>query len=549
MLSFFNADVILTALKPQLKSTTAEDVANSLYYFHLNTEEDARFMSDEHSMRGDEEDHLEVVQKPFPRKPLPDTARSSFDFNRQMSAVPEPLSISFTNRKLERKALGSEMQKTVMSPVKAESEEFQKKPLGPRSIFSESSVSRKPLPDADTLHLSSGSLMQGTTFSNEVLGDSGLSVSSPSISPVPKKSFSITVIRRDASSGAQWNIGTVFGESHDQEPKSPSSKKSYFDISVHLTAPGYTRFRDSQTNSHHQATPQQLSYDQHSLAPEAGFDRQIRMEGISFWDRSKQHKRAQSDMPGMHKTTRGRSGSTASPELDGFTADPIQTHDSGAKGYVFTSPWGGRCKFATSSSGRSLKCKHTLPGPVSSSNMSDSSSSQVIVSELRFNLPSLAMFQSPLSPTLGSRENDSRHFHIPKFSHIRSRLSPDKPRPPLPPRPHAASNGPMYPSDDERPPLPPRPHSNFHDEPSDDDDNIREGSDRLHPFLHNARSSSDEGDGRLDLTLGQEMAGGGNRGKRVKLGKLIIMDEGSKMLDLIVAANMGIWWSVWESTT
>ena len=46
--------------------------------------------------------------------------------------------------------------------------------------------------------------------------------------------------------------------------------------------------------------------------------------------------------------------------------------------------------------------------------------------------------------------------------------------------------------------------------------------------------------------LGRERAGGGNRGKRAKLGKLLVHDEGLKMLDLVVAANMGIWWQAWE---
>lgn len=46
--------------------------------------------------------------------------------------------------------------------------------------------------------------------------------------------------------------------------------------------------------------------------------------------------------------------------------------------------------------------------------------------------------------------------------------------------------------------------------------------------------------------LGKEKAGGGNRGKRAKLGKLLVHDEGLKMLDLVVAANMGIWWQAWE---
>ena len=66
------------------------------------------------------------------------------------------------------------------------------------------------------------------------------------------------------------------------------------------------------------------------------------------------------------------------------------------------------------------------------------------------------------------------------------------------------------------------------------------------PFLYTPRSSSEEKE-RLDLSIGREKAGGGSRGKRAKLGKLIIHDEGIKMLDLVIAANMGVLWSVWES--
>lgn len=53
-------------------------------------------------------------------------------------------------------------------------------------------------------------------------------------------------------------------------------------------------------------------------------------------------------------------------------------------------------------------------------------------------------------------------------------------------------------------------------------------------------------DGRIDLTLGQERAGGGFGGKQAKLGKLIIEPEGLKMLDLLVAANIGLWWRAYE---
>lgn len=55
-------------------------------------------------------------------------------------------------------------------------------------------------------------------------------------------------------------------------------------------------------------------------------------------------------------------------------------------------------------------------------------------------------------------------------------------------------------------------------------------------------------DGNIDLSLGQERAGGGFGGKQAKLGKLIIEDEGQKMLDLVVAANMALWWRAYERT-
>jgi NADH dehydrogenase (ubiquinone) Fe-S protein 8 len=65
---------------------------------------------------------------------------------------------------------------------------------------------------------------------------------------------------------------------------------------------------------------------------------------------------------------------------------------------------------------------------------------------------------------------------------------------------------------------------------------------------HRQESSDDEEeeDVALDLSLGRESAGGGRRGNRAKLGKLILHDEGQKMMDLVVAANIGVWWATWE---
>jgi hypothetical protein len=66
-------------------------------------------------------------------------------------------------------------------------------------------------------------------------------------------------------------------------------------------------------------------------------------------------------------------------------------------------------------------------------------------------------------------------------------------------------------------------------------------------FKHHGDGDSDE-EGAFDLRLGRERAGGGTSGKKAKMGKLIIYEEGLKMLDLVVAANMGIWWGAWERT-
>ena len=57
-------------------------------------------------------------------------------------------------------------------------------------------------------------------------------------------------------------------------------------------------------------------------------------------------------------------------------------------------------------------------------------------------------------------------------------------------------------------------------------------------------SESEGGHEPLDLSLGREKAGGGRGGQAAKLGKLIIRDEGLKMMDLVVAAGMGVWWGI-----
>jgi hypothetical protein len=62
--------------------------------------------------------------------------------------------------------------------------------------------------------------------------------------------------------------------------------------------------------------------------------------------------------------------------------------------------------------------------------------------------------------------------------------------------------------------------------------------------VDNKRASLD----RMDLSLGQEFAGGGFGGKQAKLGKIVLEDEGIKMMDLLVAVNVGLWWRAYDKS-
>ncbi|KAH8791546.1 hypothetical protein BGZ57DRAFT_751956 [Hyaloscypha finlandica] len=500
-------DIILTTLKPQLKNVTAADVASSLYYCHLNTEDDVRFLEQDQPV--EEQKTAASREKPLPRKPLPESARSSLDLNHQMTSVS-------------------------LSP-QGNQEVSKKNPTASSRLFEETASIRN----------------RATT----------------------DEAFSITLIRRDPSSGTQWNVGNVSGHpapnetNHGGVSPKKKSKKSYFDISVHISTPGYGAFRVPVSTGHaaNSTTDPAISsldkshmgHPQSPVSPNWSFDRQVRMEGSSFWSRPSNQHRTRSDLSGKYTTTHRRSSSGSSggdptdTSLHSYNSG-LDPADSNPKGYMFVSPWGGRCKFATGSGGRSLTLKHTLLAPVSTSNTTDVTSSQQIsahVSELRFNLPSTVLFSSSTIKSASKRSSfDSRTLTTSKFSNLRKKLSPNKPQPPLPTRPHPTSYAAMYPSDEEEgPPLPPR---SFHVTDSSEEGASPPLPTRLHHFPYEMNATHEEeidDDPHLDLSIGQEKAGGGNRGKRAKLGKLVIHHEGFKMLDLVVAANIGVWWSVWES--
>ncbi|KAK1993027.1 hypothetical protein LX36DRAFT_269995 [Colletotrichum falcatum] len=581
-------DVILTTSKPHPKNVTSEDVANSFYYIHLELPND--------SSRPHNPNQAHHAASQTHRLRNPDTPRSSQESTRSVNQIrrkPLPTGAKIPSPPADpvRSHLPPSLPPTPGShpaaagnggygygsgyppgpdPLQPRSAEDRpelpprptsnsppipvRKPVGPRATPTPAPDHAAPFssqppdphrapPSRETSHVPDEptSPARSRRWSRPPVGSSIFRQQSRSPSPnrfhnttaVP---YTLSLIRRDPGSGNQWNIGRV--SSHQLEDAGDDGYEYYsFDsaglsahdrrranapqppINILLESSGYVKFRHMPlrqsvdvARSSSSSLPFANSEDalnqlqqQQQQSFEGGFARQVVMAYTKSWSsniREKFSSRSRSasvgdggltapgSPPGRSKrhTRQLSANSTGSVSSNGSDSGPIITqpgHGLRPRGYVFISPWDGRCEFRTGNAGRSVKCRHVLPMAGGLSNPlapSSSSTHSAAVSELRFNLPSTELFRQE-----GKREQLSGHF---------SRLLKV---------------------------------GNRDGEHSDDDDD----DDPPSPF---------------DLKLGKERAGGGNRGKRAKLGKLIIYPEGLKMLDLVVAANMGVWWGAWEKS-
>ncbi|KAH9995149.1 hypothetical protein F4779DRAFT_607767 [Xylariaceae sp. FL0662B] len=545
-------DIILSTQKPQVKNVTAEDIASSLYYVHLNVPED------------------EVLVPPSQTKP-PTPSRSSEESINQIQRKPVPGKASSILSRVEDGApqvpsgneneapVGVRRYSSMRKPVPTSSSAqpptqthpaphlipphgaIPRKPLGPRSesprktppsirSFEQSPAYQPPPSDEQPPPLPARPGEVPTTAQPK---DPSAPYADKHPPSSPKKRrpftpFSLTLIRRDPSSGQQWNVGKVASfqlenpdlihdEKHQQQP-SPS-------IIIHLETSGYAKFRGMPTHpggdirASLDVRPGSASSAMHlnpldipvSVSASGAFERQVVMAySRSFAENLRQKIRRLSptsdeerpDSP-LARMQQGRRKSVASMasfggEFDGGPGPVITQPAPGLKrrGYTFYSPWGGRCEFVTGNAGRSLRCRHVLPtyggavfnplvdGP-EEKHAEDRAKKTQLISELRFNLPSNELlFVDKRSPEGRVRTRD----------HLQSQFN----------KVIQKTQG-------------------CYDDDSDDE-------------FH------------FDMSLGREKAGGGNRGKRAKMGKLIVCEEGLKMLDLAVAANVGVWWTVWERT-
>lgn len=556
------SDIILSTLKPQLKNVTSADVENSLYYLHLNSpqeleaQREARLTAECRSSSSVQTIQRKPVGTPniivpaqsntqshetspvashertpstvsLLRKPLRSTDQlsSTLDVSQPTSHVasldssPVEAPVATENQHPSQKTSTDSLPSTTRKSVSI--------PAGPRPLATSTISSQTTAVGIEDL---SSRIRDFTAAQTAREQPASTFLESP-LKPTETitHSFSVTVIRRDPPSGAQWNVARLAGWSVvDDKPNlgtrvAPLACRLHHDMMVKMTNPAYNYFHvtPAQRQAQEATTRFYQSASGHvesaALADmveqmKTGYCTSVAMEGNTFWANTKQRARAMSDLT---------IPSEATPEKPAARTD---AKDNTRRGYAFQSIWQGKCKFSTGASGRSLRCTHMGSG---------AHTTEGLLSDLRFSLPLGVDLSKQACTEKGLRLQDQ----------IRNKFASHEVAPPLPPRPVDMVGDATNQDDELLPVLPPRPSNTDDPHDTSEDDQVE----RPVPPSATIPEASAEKDARLDLSIGQEMAGGGNRGKRAKLGKLIIHDEGFKMLDLVVAANMGVFWSVWNS--
>lgn len=504
-------------MKPQQRVVTAQDVESSLYYLHVDSADDEEIrealQATQEAKRlsgiGEYDLRHSTESAGLKRKPLPMSPQLALGTRPEVppKAYPHFQIPDYQSRELSKFA-----RKPLPSPTQEPPVLDAIPPLHPRKLPSPTQgppvmdttsqlPARKPL-GPRPLHLRNSSSDTTESIAEYPAQNEGKQVSDQERA----SDFSITIIRRDPTSGGQWNVGKLtagaaamrrkssLGSSGLQTPQADHS------VSIEISTEGYNRFIDYSA-THSTPEPNQNSHSHSGLdtlrsekfpsysTKRLVFRRQLLLETPRTHSTNQPHRKN-----GIRSSLDSRSSerSTAS-EPPGLMSPP--STPPLLRPWTFQSPWNGTCEFSTGVAGRILKCKHTLPSPANSSGQH--SHSAYTVSELRFNLPGSKVLTKP--PT-------------------------DRKRPPLPTSNSKRSSFLLS--------------SQAHSRSQSLDGRISE-------FRESREEEEEEFEDWMDLSLGREQAGGGMRGKQAKLGKLIVEDEGLKMLDLVVAANMGVWWGVW----
>lgn len=550
-------DVFLTTMKPQKKSVTAQDVKSSLYYMHVDRLEDYELLSS-----FDDSDHLSgeehgrgkparpngssgVRRKPLPQSsPPPEVNPYLQTYSNGAEGSPQAERKSFSQDKMaehrrmderpplpDQKLLGPRpMNQRYLYVDNPPLQDVPKKqniylrrwseqPAGippklpPRpSSGGKDSVPITPRPLAPSLK---DSFIASVGHSGFLHHKPVAPSASRDLNRKMKDGFnaedlqdaSLSLIRRYNSE--QWTVGKI--SSMGTKPTVSGFGESSHGISIHIMTHGYLRFVDPinpfAQQAHIVTKGSTGTRDSHPSITAAAeplcFQRYLQVSGHAM-GRDQRHRPESTGSTSIYQGTQpsfdlprpSHQNPVSTAPTRSFTNDLPELKPASRKGYTLRSPWHGICEFTTGVAGRSVKCKHSY---ASSNPRSGPGMHSAQVSELRFNLPSSKTLGSPASKSVvpGTPREATRSS---SFMHQHGRRS-------------SSSIG----------------AKDTH------------GTGYFGPKV--------ELEERLDLSLGQEDAGGGFGGKQAKLGKLIIENEGLQMLDLIVAANMALWWRVYERFT
>ena len=567
------ADVFLTTIKPQEKVVNASDVQSSLYYVHVDSPEDYKLLessdSEEDEPVGDARSYpilnkqTSVRRKPLPQNPNPtlrdrpepppqvyqhfqahnnNTVNGNLHVGRKpISAVKEPATSGWEQAPPlpERKVLGPRpmnqqdytshtpalqnvparlnvdlrrwSEQPAMTPPRLPPRQYSQIGNGTPAVR----LMENKHPQVQTMAKNQYSTEHGWEWekkwqnrrlSDNISGNDRLSY----IDSLPTGNFedgSLSLIRR--YNGEQWNVGKISNSNTRSAAEGIANPGA--GISVAILTPGYTKFTDREASISGTQSNPEISHGPSSLLgstndassssheDQAAFRRHLRLSGhVERPDQRRRHETTDSMF--IQEARPSFDSGIGSQHSDGPSSPAILASEQDTpslKRFVLQSPWDGTCEFAAGIAGRSLKCKHAYrstdprygPGMHSAT-----------VSELRFNLPSSKAFGSP----------------IPKSS--------------IPGTPREAKRSSIFSS-----------HRKKHSSSS-----LQTPDPASLSAANGYFGSKVELEDRLDLALGQEHAGGGFGGKQAKLGKLIIENEGLLMMDLVVAANMALWWRVYE---
>lgn len=495
-------DVFLTPIKPPTKTSVSLDAINSsLYYFHVETpEEIAAKRSVEASRRTSEESQRSVQS--IARKPLPASARPP---------SPPP------HVHLPQSRAGSIRDSLVDSTTRLRLDTTHHV-----SAFT-STHGAATIP----------AVHSGTTPYRSPYTQDAPSLRSLKIQPLARLRTApkITIIRRDPSSGVQWNIGTI---AQLQPTFSGSTVKP---LEIQLVTAGYCRFNrypetprpnsaGSDATSVRRAMIDALSQSQTAAddgddgddePPRPFFSRIVDFRNMTAVDVDRH----------VYQRTNSVGSSTNTDAAKMLSQKHV---------LQFMSPWNGTCSFINAIDGRTLRLQHTVHSTTSTAESATNK-----IAELRFNLFSNVFTNRSYR---GGTEREEEYLPVSELI----RTKKQKFRRSLHELRHHSWESRRSKHESSLPPAhdPLRNLTNI-TTPTTNNLYTHETVNSL-SLLHENQTADHIAEGRISLKLGRERAGGGFRGQSAKLGKLIIEDEGLKMCDLVVAACMGVWWQHYDKS-